>query len=171
MKTTLALTVVLTATLTGCGLGTPAPDSKPAALQVAASSPSPTPAVPPAAPATAPATPAAPPALVPAAPELSAPASVGYQPKGRRDPFETLEHKASAASLAVTSAKLTGIVRNPATSMALIETQDGIGYILKPGDTLFDGRLVHIGVDSVVFVVAAHPGSTTNQVVLKLAVN
>ena len=41
-----------------------------------------------------------------------------------------------------TAKKLTGIVRGPGTTLALVETQDGIGYILKPGDTLGDGRLV-----------------------------
>jgi hypothetical protein len=52
--------------------------------------------------------------------------------------------------------------------MALVETADGLGYILKPGDTLGDGRLVQVGQDSVVFSVAARRGSTTNRVVLRL---
>ena len=40
-----------------------------------------------------------------------------------------------------------------------VEAQDGIGYILKPGDTLGDGRLLEIGADSVVFAVAAKAGA------------
>jgi len=169
MKTTLALSFAL-ATLAGCS-GSPVPAAKPAALPAAAAAPTPTPAALPGPAAPGPANPGAPTALVPTAPELSSPVVFHYEPKGRRDPFEALELKADKNALAVTTAKLTGIVRNPSSSMALIETQDGIGYILKPGDTLFDGRLVHIGVDSVVFAVASQPGSTTNQVVLKLAAN
>jgi hypothetical protein len=168
MKTTLALSFAL-ATLAGCS-GSPVPASKPAALPPAAAAPTPTPAAPPGT-APGPALPGPSTALVPTAPELASPTVFHYEPKGRRDPFEALELKADKTALAVTTAKLTGIVRNPSSSMALIETQDGIGYILKPGDTLFDGRLVHIGVDSVVFAVASAPGSTTNQVVLKLAAN
>jgi hypothetical protein len=169
MKTTLALSFAL-AILAGCS-GSPVPASKPAALPAAAAAPTPTPAAPPGPAAPGPANPGLSTALVPTAPEVSSPVVFHYEPKGRRDPFEALELKADKTALAVTTAKLTGIVRNPSSSMALIETQDGIGYILKPGDTLFDGRLVHIGVDSVVFAVASQPGSTTNQVVLKLAAN
>jgi len=166
MKTALALSFAL-ATLAGCS-GSPVPASKPAALPAATAAPAPSPA---GAAATVPTNPPPTAALVPTAPDLSSPVVFHYEPKGRRDPFEALELKADKTALAVTTAKLTGIVRNPLSSMALIETQDGIGYILKPGDTLFDGRLVHIGVDSVVFTIASPPGSTTNQVVLKLAAN
>ena len=67
--------------------------------------------------------------------------------------------------------KLTGIIRSARTTLALVEAQDGIGYILKPGDTLGYGRLLEIGADSVVFTVAAKPGSQSNRVVLKLAAN
>jgi Tfp pilus assembly protein PilP len=71
----------------------------------------------------------------------------------------------------VAAARLTGIVRSPNTTLALVETPEGIGYILKPGDTLGDGRLLEIGSDSVVFQVTPKPGSPTNRVVLKLAAN
>jgi Tfp pilus assembly protein PilP len=73
--------------------------------------------------------------------------------------------------LEVATTKLTGIVRSASTTLALVETQDGIGYILKPGDTLGDGRLLEIGADNVTFTVPPKPGSPTNRVVLKLAAN
>ena len=55
--------------------------------------------------------------------------------------------------------------------LALVEAPDGIGYILKPGDTLGDGRLLEIGSDSVVFLVAPKTGAPSNRVVLRLATN
>jgi hypothetical protein len=94
-----------------------------------------------------------------------------YEAKGRRDPFVPLDLTGGPKGLEVATTKLTGIVRGARTTLALVEAQDGIGYILKPGDTLGDGRLVEIGADTVVFAVAAKPGSQTNRVVLKLAVN
>ncbi|MEK7701581.1 MAG: hypothetical protein AAB418_06200 [candidate division NC10 bacterium] len=93
-----------------------------------------------------------------------------YEVKGRRDPFETLEVKDGTRS-PVASAKLTGIVRSARSTLALVETPEGLGYILRPGDTLGDGRLLEIGSDSVVFQVTPRPGSPTNRVVLKLATN
>ena len=75
------------------------------------------------------------------------------------------------ADLAAGLKKLTGIVRSARTTLALVETQDGIGYILKPGDTLGDGRLLEIGADNVTFSVPAKPGAPINRVVLKLAAN
>jgi hypothetical protein len=94
-----------------------------------------------------------------------------YESKGRRDPFETLEVREGAGGLTVASTRLTGIVRSNRVALALIEAPDGIGYILKPGDTLGDGRLLEIGSDSVVFVVTAKAGAPNNRVVLRLATN
>jgi len=94
-----------------------------------------------------------------------------YEAKGRRDPFVPLDVTGGPKGLEVATTKLTGIVRGAKSTLALVEAQDGIGYILKPGDTLGDGRLVEIGADSVVFAVSAKPGSQSNRVVLKLAAN
>jgi len=91
-----------------------------------------------------------------------------YEAKGRRDPFENLEVREGASGPTLASAKLTGIVRGTRGPLALVETSDGLGYILKPGDTLGDGRLLEIGPDSVVFRIAARTGSTTDRVVLRL---
>jgi len=94
-----------------------------------------------------------------------------YDPRGRRDPFETLEVREGSGGLTVAATRLTGIVRSNRVALALVEAPDGIGYILKPGDTLGDGRLLEIGSDSVVFVVAPKSGAPSNRVVLRLATN
>jgi hypothetical protein len=54
--------------------------------------------------------------------------------------------------------------------LALIDTAEGVGYIMKRGDTLVDGRLVDIKPDSVVFAVAPKPGSAAapNRITLRL---
>ena len=52
-----------------------------------------------------------------------------------------------------------------------MEAPDGIGYILRPGDTLGDGKLMDIGLDNVVFAVAAKPGVPATRVVLRLPTN
>jgi hypothetical protein len=75
---------------------------------------------------------------------------------------------AGPTGLTVATTKLTGIVRGQST-LALLETTDGIGYILRTGDTLGDGRLVEIGADNVVFAVAAKAGAPPSRLVLKLA--
>ena len=103
---------------------------------------------------------AAAPALTPTAPK--------YEPGGRRDPFESLEIKVGSDRATVAAAKLTGVVRSGANSLALVETSDGIGYILKTGDTLADGRLIEITANTAVFALAPKPGSPTNRVVLRL---
>lgn len=111
--------------------------------------------------------------VMPSAPSLgAAPGSGGtgpsYDRKGRRDPFEPVNVvDAAMASPTVASARLKGIVRSQ-TPRALVETSDGLGYILKVGDALGEGRLVEIGADSVVFSVPARPGSTTTRIVLRL---
>ena len=161
----------LCATLVACG-GSPPPPPAAAPKPVAAA---PSPAAVPSAPKPVVPVPPAPGAVqpaplvpVPAVPQATA---ANYDPKGRRDPFVAPDLTGGARGLEVSTTKLTGIVRSARTTLALVETQDGIGYILKPGDTLGDGRLMEIAVDSVVFAVAAKPGTSTNRVVLKLAAN
>jgi hypothetical protein len=155
----------LCAALTACG-GSPPPPPAAVAKPVAA--------VPAAAPAQPPAPTSATPSAAPLVGSPAMPDAAGnqYDPKNRRDPFMSLEVTSGPKGLEVATTKLTGIVRGAGTTLALVETQDGIGYILKPGDTLGDGRLVEIGADNVIFAVAAKPGSpSTNRVVLKLAAN
>ena len=157
----------LCAVLTACGGAPPPPPS--AAVKPVAAVPAAAPTPPPPAATVAPAGQPAPLVGAPAVPDGSA---NPYDPKNRRDPFMSLEVTSGPKGLEVATTKLTGIVRGAGTTLALVETQDGIGYILKPGDTLGDGRLVEIGADNVIFAVAAKPGSSgNNRVVLKLAAN
>jgi hypothetical protein len=154
----------LCAVLTACGGAPPPPPA--ATVRPVAAVPASPPAPPPAA---TPAGPAAPLVGAPAVPDAS---GGQYDPKNRRDPLMSLDATSGPKGLEVATTKLTGIVRGAGTTLALVETQDGIGYILKPGDTLGDGRLVEIGADNVIFSVGAKPGSpSTNRVVLKLAAN
>jgi len=165
----------LCATLAACGGSAPPPPAAATPKTVAAVPASPAAAPKPAAAAPAAPAPAAPGAPQPAAlvpmPAVPQGSGVTYDPKGRRDPFQPLDLAGGPKGLEVSTTKLTGIVRSARTTLALVETQDGIGYILKPGDTLGDGRVMEIAADSVVFAVADKPGSPTNRVVLKLAAN
>jgi len=91
-----------------------------------------------------------------------------YDRKGRRDPFQPIELvQPEIKPPVVASARLRGIVRG-SPPRALLETQDGMGYILKPGDILADGRLVEIGPDRVVFTVPPRRGSVPERIVLRL---
>ncbi len=132
-------------------------------LGACGTTPPPAPPKPVASPQPAAATPAVPAEVVVAVPK--------YDAKGRRDPFETLEVREGSGGLTVAATRLTGIVRSNRSALALVEAPDGIGYILKPGDTLGDGRLLEIGSDSVVFVVSPKTGAPSNRVVLRLATN
>jgi Tfp pilus assembly protein PilP len=101
-------------------------------------------------------------------PAVTAPSAPTYARRGRRDPFESIEalHPDMTAPT-VASAKLRGILRG-AELRALVETSDGLGYILKVGDAVGDGRLVQIGTDRVVFVLPGRQG-TTVSIVLRLS--
>ena len=155
----------LCAALGACGNSPPPPPAAPVPTPVAAVVPAPA-ASKPSAP-----TPSGRPAPLVTAPIVPQGDGTAYEAKGRRDPFVALDISGGPKGLEVATTKLTGIVRSARTTLALVEAQDGIGYILKPGDTLGDGRLVEIGADTVVFAVAAKPGSQSNRVVLKLAAN
>jgi hypothetical protein len=172
----------LSGMLAGCGGSAPPPPaaapapSKPLAVATTAATPSvggptqaPLPATIPNVSSSAP-TPGQPAALV-ATPAIPQGDGISYEAKGRRDPFMPLDVTGSPRGLEVATTKLTGIVRGARTTLALVEAQDGIGYILKPGDTLGDGRLVEIGADAVVFAVVTRPGAQPNRVVLRLAAN
>lgn len=101
--------------------------------------------------------------------QLPPPSQAQYETKGRRDPFEIPGAREGAASTTVASAKLAGIIRTAGGSaLALIETSEGLGYILRTGDTLGDGQLVEIDQNSVVFAVASRMAPVPNRVVLRL---
>ena len=157
------------AVLTACGGSPPTPPPA-ATTPPAASTPAPVAAVRPDQ-SSQPAQAGQPAPLVPAAPTIAAAEVPKYLDKGRKDPFTEVQLSATTGGLSVATTKLTGIVRGPRSVLALLETQEGIGYILKPGDTLGDGRLMEIGADSVVFAVGPKAGSAAQRVVLRLAAN
>ena len=95
-------------------------------------------------------------------------APLAYERKGRRDPFEPVQTvQPGMTSPTTAAAQLKGILRGR-TPRVLVETPDGLGYLLAVGDMLGEGRLIEIGVDRVVFSVPARHGSTTDRVVLRL---
>jgi len=135
----------------GCGGGAPPP---------------PPAAVTPAAPA------AAAPVVRPKEPETSkALPPIAYEPKGRRDPFKPIFVGKDNAGLSVSAVKLTGVVGGRGGLLALVEAPDGIGYILKPGDALGDGRVTGITPTSVTFAVSARGSQSASSLTLRLPEN
>ncbi len=98
----------------------------------------------------------------PALPPLS------YDAKGRRDPFVPIVLAKDKPGLSILTFKLTGVIGSR-TPLALVEASDGIGYILKSGDTLGDGRVTEITQSTVTFAVAAKSGQAATTTTLKLA--
>jgi hypothetical protein len=159
-----AFVAVFALPLAGCG-NSPAPAAGPLAAA--------TPATPTASAAANAAKPAIPGVGGPAAATVeAAPPAPGfkYEAKGRRDPFAPADIQDAAKGPSVSTAKLRGIVTGSSGFLALIDTAEGVGYILKRGDTLVDGRLVDINQDSVVFAVASKPGAAaaSNRITLRL---
>lgn len=142
--------------------------------------PKPAAAKPPAPPSITP--PTAPPVLAPTATSSTtvalaplAPATPGYASRGRRDPFASVSlpraervEPATRRRSAIASATLTGIVHGPDGPLALVEMPDGVGYILRAGDGIEEGRLIQIDRDSVVFDVPPKLGLVAEQIVLAL---
>ena len=112
--------------------------------------------------------PAAPPVAMPKEPEFAPLPAVAYDPKGRPDPFASLAATLGAKGLTVTSVKLVGILDGRQGRLALIEAPDGLGYILRNGDLIGDGRVVEIGRDNVTFAVSLRPGLPSTSLVLRL---
>lgn len=169
MKSSIALAALggVCATLVACGGSAPAP--APPIAQPIPAAPAQVAAVRPT--LAAQQLPAAGASLVPAAPAIPAADVPKYEDKGRKDPFVEVQVLSVSGGLSVATTKLTGIVRGRRSTLALLETQEGIGYILKPGDTLGDGRLMEIGADNVVFAVTSKDGVAAQRVVLRLAAN
>jgi hypothetical protein len=94
--------------------------------------------------------------------------AIAYETKGRRDPFTPIFVGKDNAGLSVTAVKLTGIVGGRGGLMALVEAPDGIGYILKPGDALGDGRVTGLTPNSVTFAVAPRGSHGATSLTLRL---
>jgi hypothetical protein len=104
----------------------------------------------------------------PREPEVKPLPRIEYASRGRRDPFASLGTTEGAKGLSVASVRLVGIVQGRQGHMALVEAQDGLGYILRPGDLIGDGRVVEIGRDSITFRVSERPGVPATRTVLRL---
>ena len=145
--------------LGGCGGGeTPLPPSKP-----------PMPAAAPAAPPPGPAGAAAVRPLEPGAGPVLPP--MAYDAKSRRDPFVPVSLTMEARRFNVSAARLVGVVQGRQGTLALVEGADGIGYILKSGDTLGNGRVTGITATTVTFALPAQPGQGPTTVTLRLALD
>ena len=140
----------------GCGGSAPAPavPAKAAAAQGPTAAPAPRPPVP----SVAPHIPEAGPPLPP----------LSYDGKGRRDPFAAVIAAVQRnTGLDVSAAKLVGIVEGSGP-LALVEAPDGLGYILKPGDVLGNGRVSDVTRGSITFGVAGRGGQRDTTVTLRL---
>jgi hypothetical protein len=80
----------------------------------------------------------------------------------------TVAAEREKSGLSVSTMKLGGVVRGRVL-LALVEAPDGIGYILKPGDVLGDGRVTDITPNSVSFAVTPRAGQAATTVTLRLA--
>jgi hypothetical protein len=92
---------------------------------------------------------------------------IAYESQGRRDPFVPISVAVEKTGMSVVSLKLAGVIQGR-TLLALVEAPDGIGYILKPGDVLADGRVTDITQSSVTFAVARKAGEAPTTATLRL---
>lgn len=94
---------------------------------------------------------------------------IAYGASQQRDPFVVVTLPTERrAGLQVGSVRLVGVIQGRREPLALVEAPDGIGYIIKNGDTLGDGRVTEIGANSVSFQVTARPGEKGTVVTLRL---
>jgi hypothetical protein len=109
------------------------------------------------------------PAVLPRIPDPGPPLSpLNYEAKGRRDPFAPVQVVvAQKTGLDVGAAKLVGVIQGDKL-LALVETPDGLGYILKPGDVLGNGRVTDVSAGSVTFGVASRGAEKDTNVTLRL---
>ena len=91
-----------------------------------------------------------------------------YEAKGRRDPFRSLGATEGSKGTTVGSVTLVGIIQGRQGPLALVETPDGVGYILRPGDRIGDGMVLEIGLESVTFTVPRRPEEAPSRVVVRL---
>ena len=111
----------------------------------------------------------APPAVAPKMPEVGPPlAPKTYESKGRRDPFRPVQVAKETPGLEVSTVKLVGIIKGHRL-LALVEAQNGLGYIVKPGDVLGNGHVTDVTTDSVTFAVIANSDPRESSLTLRLA--
>ncbi len=84
-----------------------------------------------------------------------------YKPKGRRDPFWDLlqgksvkvqrEQREGIGGMLIEELELEGIIYKGGAHIALFKGPDGKPYDVKVGDSVYDGEVIKIDINSVVF--------------------
>ena len=96
---------------------------------------------------------------------------MAYDAKGRRDPFAPVALAGEGKGINIASAKLVGVVLGSNDALALVEGPDGVGYILRRGEGLGNGRVTGITSSTVTFAVGAQPGQGPSTVTLRLVMD
>ncbi len=95
------------------------------------------------------------PAVMPRTPEPGPPLPpLAYEAKGRRDPFAPVQIQVARekTGLEIGAVKLVGIISG-SQPLALVETPEGLGYIVKPGDAFGNGHVTEVTASSVTFAI------------------
>ena len=71
------------------------------------------------------------------------------------------------AGLEVGTVKLVGIISG-SKPLALAETPDGLGYILKQGDVLGNGRVTEVTAHSVTFAISGRAAQRETSLTLRI---
>ncbi|PWU20840.1 MAG: hypothetical protein C5B48_11990 [Candidatus Rokuibacteriota bacterium] len=90
-----------------------------------------------------------------------------YEAKGRRDPFAPVVTSKEETGLDVSTTKLVGVIQGHQL-LALVESLDGHGYILKTGDVLGNGRITDVTLNSITFAVVAPASQRDTSLTLRL---
>ena len=100
----------------------------------------------------------------------SVPPAVDEWPRDRRDPFVPVRSSPEGpAESVLASARLTGIVRSAqGGALALVETPEGAGLILRAGERFGGGRLVDVGQDFALFDLESPSATSPRRLVLRL---
>ncbi|MEN8223562.1 MAG: pilus assembly protein PilP [Acidobacteriota bacterium] len=102
-----------------------------------------------------------------------------YNPMGRRDPFWDLlkrnssklrkKRKAGLAGLDIDQLELEGIVKKKGKFLALLKGPDGRPYLVKEGDSVYDGEILEIESHMIKFkkILTIALGGTKERTIIK----
>jgi len=102
-----------------------------------------------------------------------------YNPMGRRDPFWDLlkrnssklkkKRKAGLAGLDIDQLELEGIVKKEGEYLALVKGPDGRPYLVREGDSVYDGEIISIGSHMIKFkkILTIALGGTKERTIIK----
>ena len=108
------------------------------------------------------------PTVMPRTPEPGPPLPpLVYEARGRRDPFAPVQVVTEKTGLEVGTVKLVGIISG-SKPLALAETPDGLGYILKQGDVLGNGRVTEVTAHSVTFAISGRAAQRETSLTLRI---